>query len=204
MKDFVKNFLVFRGNSLRIKQAIQIYNSMLGKISQNLQPVILSSKQLKEFVEFFKSNLKSGVLMFANTDASNSFVEHMHKKLTELKAKIDSTEGAFNYQKFEIKKLKNYNLITQEDLRLWKQKQINMQKAIKELVAETGEKDLIKVEKDLVAELNSSLSTCVLERASRILNRYSEFMKEKVVDGRLVNKELSFDRVGSTAGVTQA
>lgn len=203
MKEFVKNFLVFRGNSLRIKQAIQIYNSMLGKISQNLQPLIYSSKQLKDFIDFFRSNLKMGMLIFASAEVSNQFVETLHKKLIELKAKIDSTEGAFNYQKFEIKKLKNYNLITQEDLRLWKSKQINMQKAIKELVAESGDKDLAKVEKDLVAELNSSLSVCVLERATRILNRYNEFMKEKVVDGRLINKELSFDRLGTGLATAQ-
>lgn len=131
---------------------------MVGKISPNLQPLILSSKQLRDFVDFFKSNLKAGILMFSTMESSNSFVENLHKKLMELKAKIDSTEGSFNYQKFEIKKLKNYNLITQEDLRLWKQKQVNMQKAIKELVAETGEKDAAKVEKDLVAELNTTLS----------------------------------------------
>jgi hypothetical protein len=63
-----------------------------------------------------------GMLIFASAEVSNQFVETLHKKLIELKAKIDSTEGAFNYQKFEIKKLKNYNLITQEDLRLWKSK----------------------------------------------------------------------------------
>lgn len=36
----------------------------------------------------------------------------------------------------------------------------------------------------------------MLDRASRILNRYNEFMKEKTVNGRLVNKQLSFDRSG--------
>jgi hypothetical protein len=141
MKEIITNFQVLRGNSLKIKQIVGHYNILIARVSENLQPLVFQSKEYIDFVDHFRSNLKSGILQFENPQMSLNFFETLLKKLNGLKNKIDNTEGSFDYQKFEIRKLKNYNLVTVEDFKLWKSKKAKMQSAIKDLATEGNTKN---------------------------------------------------------------
>lgn len=181
IRNLVSEAISYRSSAVAIKQVSIQYNFIIQSMIPCLRNSLISSPPVLDLFNLMKSKTTKGLLVFNNTIDSRNFSKRCIVMLQEIKRKSLQLESIYTQNVQEIRKLGNYNLVSERDFAIWRSKKSKAENTVKELSKDIEEHNLAPIKEELSNEMQSVLQA----RLKVILASYSDFVTEKEIHMRL-------------------